>query len=251
VPELLLIEDEHVEDDELAHLAAMAQSRSVHWALATSSPSRASELHALAMGAAEYLPMDSDATLAQARLSRIMRDRFSADRLRRQHSVDTATGLTSRRSFVQHMEREWQRAQGSGTRLSFILMDLDRFKSFNDTHGYIAGNDALSKTARRLQRVIQRPVDRLARFGGNEFAVLLPSTSEADARKLAGQLKASVTDAQIEHGGTLKTPYLGISTGVSSLVVGDDDTIHRLHDLALEDLRRSRADLVTGPIYSP
>ncbi|MDP6931938.1 MAG: diguanylate cyclase [Myxococcota bacterium] len=237
VPDLLLIEDEHVEPAELEPLAELARSRSVHWALATRNPSPETEVRALSMGAAEYLPFAPDPTVARARLSRIMRDRFSADRLQREHETDSLTGLTSRRQFIQHLEQEWERATRSGDHLSFILMDLDRFKAFNDLHGYMAGNKALTQIARMLQAAVQRPGDRLARFGGNEFAVLLPATDEAEARTLAERLRTSVSHARIEHDADTG---LSMSIGVASLKADPDGSIHLLHDRALADLRRSR-----------
>jgi diguanylate cyclase (GGDEF)-like protein len=245
-PDLLLIEDGHIEDQEMDGLAKLARLRSVHWALAAGDPDPAMEVRALSMGAAEYLPIGRDPTLARARLSRIMRDRFSVDRLQRESETDTLTGLISRRKLILQLEHEWERASRSGNRLSFALMNIDDFKAYNDRHGYLTGNKTLAAVAKLLRSKMQRPGDILGRFGGNEFALVLPATDETMARTIATRFQRVLSEAQLDHGAETTGEFLRLSVGVSCLQPSEATSIHQLHDLALEDLRLCRKTTANG-----
>ena len=89
---------------------------------------------------------------------------------------DGLTGLYNHRHFYERMGQEVARSQRYGTALSLLMIDLDDFKRFNDTHGHLAGDEVLQAVARILQAHVRREVDIVARYGGEEFAVLLPNT---------------------------------------------------------------------------
>jgi diguanylate cyclase (GGDEF)-like protein/PAS domain S-box-containing protein len=130
--------------------------------------------------------------------------------------TDELTGIANRRRFDQRLESEWQAAMGSGRPLSLIVLDLDHFKQYNDAHGHVAGDECLRRIAAVLGGVARRPRDVVARFGGEEFILLLPETDAAAARALADECVARIAALRIAHGGQgaggTVTASLGVGT---------------------------------------
>jgi diguanylate cyclase (GGDEF)-like protein len=101
-----------------------------------------------------------------------------------------------------------------------IMIDVDRFKAFNDFYGHPAGDGCLQKIADAIKGVLRRPSDLAARYGGEEIAILLPDTDEAGARIVAERIRAAVLDLKIRHkGGVDQTAT--ISAGVAAIVPGE------------------------------
>lgn len=111
-------------------------------------------------------------------------------------SHDPLTGLYNRRTIVSLLEREAARCVREGTELSVILVDIDRFKSINDTYGHAAGDQVLLETAGRMQSAL-RAHDFLGRYGGEEFLVVLPSCGLKDSQEVAERLRESVARSPI------------------------------------------------------
>nr|WP_321986093.1 diguanylate cyclase [uncultured Lichenicoccus sp.] len=138
-------------------------------------------------------------------------------KLRRLAYVDVLTGLANRRQFDETLEREWRRAAREQTALSLIMLDIDRFKSFNDLYGHPAGDDCLGIVAKAVASRLSRPADLAARYGGEEFALILPMTDAAGAETVADAVRAAVAALGIAHtgnspcGGSV-TASLGVST---------------------------------------
>jgi diguanylate cyclase (GGDEF)-like protein len=235
VPDLLVIEEEHLDLDTMTQLADIASARSVPWLVATRQPSPESEIRLLSMGAVEYLPVTEEATIARARLNRILRDRYNLERVVQETRTDTLTGLPTRRILIDEIESEWDRAIRTHAPISFILINLDAFKPYNKTHGYLSGDQCLEEVAKLLKSQIRRRGDLLARFGGNEFAVLLPATEREDAKGIAEQLKRSISEAGIENR-AVPGGILTASIGVHMVLPDKDSSIHELVDSASRDL---------------
>lgn len=111
-------------------------------------------------------------------------------------TTDELTGLHNRRHFFELAKREFHRARRQGQPVSAIMLDIDRFKDVNDTHGHTVGDDVLRTVARRLKQNV-REIDILGRYGGEEFVVLLPDTGRDTARQVAHRLRATVDDQPI------------------------------------------------------
>lgn len=143
-------------------------------------------------------------------------------RLEELSATDGLTGLTNRRHFDTTLASEWQRARRQAQPLALLMLDVDRFKRFNDTHGHLAGDDCLRRVAQVLQARMLRSGDTTARYGGEEFAVI----SSANAQK--AQEMAELIRQDIEQ---LVLPYppeapgmVTISIGVAALVPDDAHT---------------------------
>lgn len=132
-------------------------------------------------------------------------------------STDGLTGLANRRTFDKALEAEWHRAARHDTPLSLLLMDLDQFKRFNDHYGHQAGDQCLQTVARILSDTIKRPGDLVARYGGEEIAVLLPATDAAGACMVAESVRSAVEALAIPHSGNQPECVLTISIGMATL----------------------------------
>lgn len=140
------------------------------------------------------------------------------DQLSQMAYVDGLTGIQNRRAFDLALEKEWRRAARSGLPLSLILLDVDHFKIFNDTYGHLTGDDCLRAIAGAVRICVRRPDDVVARFGGEELAVLLPGTPAEGAEEVAQRLCTGVMDLGIPHSGNDGRGIVTMSGGISTAV---------------------------------
>ena len=143
-------------------------------------------------------------------------------KLDRMANLDGLTQIPNRRSFDRVMRREWKRLRRERGLLSLILCDVDNFKAFNDTYGHQTGDDCLRSIARVLNSKIQRPGDIATRYGGEEFAVILPNTSAKGALYKAESFRRAIEALRIPHTPSSTADYVTASFGVSTLMPGDD-----------------------------
>lgn len=136
---------------------------------------------------------------------------------------DGLTGIPNRRMFDASLKQEWRRAMRDRTPVSLILGDVDFFKDYNDAHGHLQGDQCLIAVAAVLQRQIQRPADLAARFGGEEFAVILADTDAEGAEHVAQSLRRAVMDLHLEHGQSEASPFVTMSFGVASMIPQPED----------------------------
>jgi diguanylate cyclase (GGDEF)-like protein/PAS domain S-box-containing protein len=127
---------------------------------------------------------------------------------------DGLTGLANRRHFDEVLDQELRRAQRVGTPLALIMLDVDRFKLFNDRYGHPAGDSCLRMIADAVVESLQRPADLAARYGGEELAVVLPDTDAEGARRVAERIGDALRSAAITHAdgiGGVVTASIGIA----------------------------------------
>lgn len=137
--------------------------------------------------------------------------------LQRLMNMDGLTGLNNRRRFDEYAQLEWRRAVRERSPFSILIMDVDDFKRYNDTQGHLAGDGALKRVAAAIQSSCSRPADLPARFGGEEFALVLPGSAATGARHVAGRVLTAIEKLKIEHpasttGATLTLSVGGVST---------------------------------------
>lgn len=133
--------------------------------------------------------------------------------------TDGLTGLLNRRAFDALLAAEVEGVGRGEGALSLLLLDVDRFKTFNDTYGHTEGDDCLRRIAACLTAASRRSIDRVARYGGEEMVVILPKTAEEEAFVLAESLRNRVHSLQIPHSGSEKG-VVTISIGVATLANG-------------------------------
>jgi diguanylate cyclase (GGDEF)-like protein len=129
--------------------------------------------------------------------------------------TDELTGVANRRAFDVALEMEWQQGLRSGAPLSLIFIDVDYFKQLNDTAGHQTGDLVLQKIANALRSALPRSIDVLGRYGGDEFAAILPSTNAAAAATVAERLIHAVQALALPHPAT-STGHATISLGIGS-----------------------------------
>ncbi len=119
--------------------------------------------------------------------------------LERLSATDSLTGLANRRRFEESLGDEWRRAARENDALAAIVMDIDVFKAYNDAYGHPAGDECLRRVAAVVARGARRAGEIAARLGGEEFAVLLPGSDEAEALELAERLRTAIAELAIPH----------------------------------------------------
>lgn len=162
------------------------------------------------------------------------------DKLRRLSLLDELTGTPNRRFFNLLFRREWGRAARDALPLSLLMLDVDWFKSYNDHYGHPAGDACLTQIATTLAKRIRRPGDISARFGGEEFVVLLSSTKFDGAASVAEALRAGVANLNLEHIGS-EFGRVTISAGVASMIPQGELTSSKLLQAADQSLYRAKA----------
>ena len=167
------------------------------------------------------------------------------DKLQHLVSYDGLTEIANRRKFDEYLDEQWRQGKRDRCELSLILCDLDAFKAYNDNLGHQAGDQCLQKVASTIESVVKRPLDLVARYGGEELAIILPYTSQIGAFQLAEKVRNAVKDLQIPHPHSPVSNYVTISVGVSSIIPRDDcfpKTLIRMADQALYEAKEKGRD---------
>lgn len=163
------------------------------------------------------------------------------ENLRQEARTDPLTGLFNRRQLCQALDQEMERTRRSQLPTSLIMLDVDHFKQVNDTHGHSTGDAILHHLAQQLLAAT-RKLDVACRYGGEEFAVVLPSTPLLTAVQVAERLRAGIAASPIEVAGT--THSISVSIGVDSYtqdsVPSVDDFINRVDQRLYQAKRDGR-----------
>ena len=109
-------------------------------------------------------------------------------------TTDGLTGIPNRRCFDDLIRTAWRRAAQTGSGIAMLMIDIDNFKAYNDVNGHLAGDACLRRVAKRLASALRRPYDRVARFGGEEFAVILTDADGRDMGEVAERLRSAIED---------------------------------------------------------
>ncbi len=204
-----------------------------------------------------FLPI-SILFLQQRRMHRELRRSLElADRLA---SLDALTGVANRRMLDSRLEEQWEIASRTHATLALLMVDADHFKQFNDRMGHQAGDACLRALALALVQQASRPGDLVARFGGEEFAVLLPDTSIEGARHIAESIRGAVEDLAISHSGVplgsnsgVREPvrHVTVSVGCAALVPTpgmSSSLLMELADKALYEAKRGGRNRVCSRV---
>lgn len=231
-----------------SHLRSSEKARSIPILMVAADEDMSRIAHGLEIGAHDYIlrPIDSNELLARVR-TQVRRKRFQ-ERLKQSYEMslnmaltDTLTGLYNRRYFDVHFEKLIQKNEHSRKSLGVLMLDIDNFKSVNDTYGHAVGDQILKEFADRLTDKL-RGFDMVARLGGEEFVALLPDVSCEMAYIVAERLRAAIDDVPF----TCDVPdgHLHVTTSIGGTVVhkgkkADPETVLKEADDALYAAKES------------
>ena len=169
--------------------------------------------------------------------------------------TDSLTGLHNRRYFNFIYERELKRAKRNKSYITFMMLDIDYFKQYNDTYGHVEGDFALKSVAKVLKDTLKRPSDYVFRLGGEEFGVLLSDTDESSSAKLAREICDAVRGRELKHENSKAGEFVTISIGVVCCVADDaldDEVLISRADEMLYEAKESGRDryIITSNVSS-
>jgi diguanylate cyclase (GGDEF)-like protein len=176
------------------------------------------EVSAFENGAADFIAKPFHPRVLRARLNMHLQARRSQQQLNNIARVDALTSVCNRREFDMRLLAEWGRGARSDHTLALLMIDVDKFKEYNDHHGHLRGDDCLVAVAQILENCMQRPGDLIARYGGEEFVALLPQAELDGALKVAQDCLDGVLAAKIPHVTSSVAPYVTVSIGVAAML---------------------------------
>lgn len=178
----------------------------------------------LDLGAADYITKPFNSGIVKLRVKNQLQIVNQMRIIERLSEIDQLTAIPNRRSLDNQMFMEWGRAIRGNIPLGFMMIDVDKFKVFNDTYGHQVGDLVLQAVGKVFGQVLKRSGDFAARYGGEEFSVLLPDTDLAGVVKIAELVRKGVEDTVIYYGEG-KSVKVTISIGVHSQIPTLNDSI--------------------------
>ena len=231
LPDIILLDVIMPEMDGYSVIAALKDSDATHdipVIFITGLSGVNDEEKGLALGAADYISKPFSPSIVKLRVNNQIRMIEQIRTIERLSMTDQLTELPNRRSFNLRLEEEWERAVRNQSTVSILLADVDRFKNYNDTYGHQQGDAALQAVAGALMGELQRPGDFAARWGGEEFAVLLTDTDLTGAQSVAEKIRLRIEGMEIPRADgreTRVTISIGISTQIPPRNSAYDDFI--------------------------
>ena len=183
------------------------------------------KIRGLDLGASDYVTKPFDPAELIARVKVQLKIKILQDSLKELANTDSLTKLCNRRCMFEILTREKDRSLRTGKPLSLAMIDIDHFKKVNDTYGHSLGDKVLIEFANQLELSL-RPYDQAARFGGEEFAMILPETSLEQAAQISERVRKEVSE--LSFADELKDMRLTISIGVAPFPSPDIDTLDDL-----------------------
>lgn len=225
----------------------------------------ADKISGLQVGADDYLPKPYNDLELNARIYASLRTKALQDELRAKNKqleellykveylaiTDALTGLYNRRRFHDILQKEFERSKRYSSPVSLLMIDIDHFKKINDRHGHLAGDHVLLEVAQIIQKNI-RDVDTAARYGGEEYIVILPNTEKNDALTVAERMRTSIQNSSFQE---INKDVITVSIGIAGLPekhIDTEDKLIRSADLALYRSKqngRNRSEISDGRYF--
>jgi len=243
MPDVILLDVLMPEMDGYAVIAALKKSekaRDIPVIFITGLDSIDSEEKGLALGAADYITRPFSPAIVKLRIRNQIKILNQFRIIERISMFDQLTNLPNRRSFEGRLHAEWGRALREQAPISIFMIDVDKFKNYNDVHGHQQGDVALQSVSEIFCQTLKRPGDFVARWGGEEFIALLANTNLVGALEVAERVRRSVECMEIPGPCSLTTK-ITVSIGVNTRTQGDSGTFDTLiagADAALYDAKR-------------
>lgn len=160
---------------------------------------------------------------------------------------DALTGLANRRKFNDHLDMEWHHAVRRKESIALIMLDIDKFKQYNDTYGHLAGDQCLYKIGTLMSNIIKRHTDLAARYGGEEFGIILGNIDEHHTFEMAEKIRKGIFDLNIQHSAShylnsQNEPVVTVSAGAAVIIPQRNSEPEELILLADQALYKAKED---------
>ncbi len=221
-------------------LKSSAKTRDIPIIFITVRVSEEDEIYGFTLGAVDYITKPFSEVIVRARVGMHAELKRHRDYLENISYLDDLTGIANRRKFNEYLDYAWNFADREKLPISMILVDIDHFKQYNDHYGHLQGDACLVRIAQALMEVVVRETDVVTRYGGEEFACILPNTGTEGAWTLAEDLRLKIMTLQIPHTYPADGCSLTISLGVATLTPDRNTASHALTKAADEALYRSK-----------
>ena len=200
------------------------------------------ELLGFNLGAADYITKPVRPAIVRARVKTHILLKKQTEQPTYLAFIDQLTLIPNRRNLDELLSNEWTRAKRNKTAISALLIDIDHFAAFNEHYGKRRADECLQQIAQSLNSNLKRSSDFIARFGGEEFIVILPDSDASQAKLIAERLLTNVTELNIQHEHSITAPLLTVSIGgVTSVPSNNDNTISALLNNLDTQLLRAKA----------
>lgn len=221
-------------------LRTYPETREVPVIFVTALDNEVDEEKGLMLGAIDYVTKPYSIPVLQARVKNHIELKKLQDVIKANSMLDGLTQIANKKRFNEVLEAEWSRARRYQEPVSILMLDLDYFKKYNDTYGHIKGDEALISVATALRDMLKRGSDLVARWGGEEFACILPNTNEEGALILGEELRKGIEALKIPHQASGLSPWMTVSVGVATAVPGPEDKYLSLVDAADKALYQAK-----------
>ena len=227
IPDLILLDIIMPEMDGfqmIAELKKLEETRHIPVIFASSLSSSADEEKGLSLNAADYISKPFSPTLVKLRVRNQIQIVNQLRTIERLGMLDPLTNIPNRRSFDERLRMEWNHAIREKTPISLLILDLDLFKHLNDTYGHQQGDIVLKTISQAFPHSVKRSGDFSARWGGEEFVVLLPNTNMTGAMQIAERIRADIEKTEIPGADGI-TLRITLSIGVNTQIPLQDSSI--------------------------
>ena len=211
----------------------------------TSAKLEADQERAFEIGAADYINKPINIKILKARLKAHIRQSFDLKKLEALALTDVLTNVANRRKFNETLESDWKLAIRDKTHIALLMIDIDDFKRFNDHYGHPEGDKCLIAVANTLKECTDRPIDMVARIGGEEFVVLLPDPDLSGATFVAHRVINAIHKLAYPHIESRVSNDLTLSIGVCCMqpsINDDSELIIHAADKALYKAKHDGRD---------
>jgi len=180
------------------------------------------EVRAYQIGVSDYMRRDRSPEVFKARVDMLLQLKTTRDELDRAARLDSLTQIYNRREFDRVLIQEWRRCARSRVSLSLLMVDIDRFKNYNDHYGHLAGDGCIRMLAQTMKESVDRTADLVSRYGGEEFAILLPDTGAEGALKVAHKIQQRINALKIPNKISDVADFVTVSIGCNTALPTQD-----------------------------